>query len=133
MMAGMRGRVLAWAGGTVAVAAAAGLGVYFAVAGLDKADKLASVASMYIGLAGLVAAVYGMVRARGDAPGSSSAAVEGDQSIAGSTVAGGVTRPGDGGHFGGGDHLVGVELGRGQRDHASGQRHLAAGRPCRQR
>ena len=80
MMAGMRGRVLAWAGGAVAVAAAVGLGVYFAVAGLDKADKLASVASMFIGLAGLVASVYGMLQARRDAPGSSSAAVEGGQS-----------------------------------------------------
>jgi hypothetical protein len=92
MMVGMRGRVLAWAGGAVTVAAAAGLGVYFAVAGLDKADKLASVAGAFIGLAGLVASVYGVVQARRDAPGSSSAAVEGGQSVAGSTVARGVTQ-----------------------------------------
>lgn len=91
MMVGMRGWVLAWAGGAVTVAAAAGLSVYFAVAGLDKADKLASVASAFIGLAGLVASVYGIFQARRDAPGSS-AAVEGGQAVAGSTVARGVTQ-----------------------------------------
>src|SRR6266496_2770325 len=95
MMVGMRGHVLAWAGGAVTVAVAAGLGVYFAVAGLDKADKLASVAGAFIGLAGLVASVYGMVQARRDAPGSSSAAGEGGQSVAGSTVARGVTQVSD--------------------------------------
>ena len=87
--------MLAWAGGAVTVAVAAGLGVYFAVAGLDKADKLASVAGAFIGLAGLVASVYGMVQARRDAPGSSSAAGEGGQSVAGSTVARGVTQVSD--------------------------------------
>jgi hypothetical protein len=87
----MRERVLAWAGGGIAVAVAAGLGVYFAVAGLGKAGQLASVASMFIGLAGLVASVYGVVQARREGSGSSLAAAE-DQSVAGSTVEGGITQ-----------------------------------------
>ena len=82
--------MLAWAGGAVAVAAVAGLGVYFAVAGLDKADKLASVAGTFIGLAGLVVSVYGIFQTRREAPGSSAAGS--GQSVTGSTVAGGVTQ-----------------------------------------
>jgi hypothetical protein len=92
MMAGMRGRVLAWAGGVVVVAAAAALGAYFAVAGLDQAGKVSSVAVMFIGLAGLVVAAYGIVRAHRDVQNPSAAAPEGGQSVDDSTIAGGVTQ-----------------------------------------
>ncbi|GAA3937597.1 hypothetical protein GCM10023085_18700 [Actinomadura viridis] len=60
----MRGRVLAWVGGAVAVAAVAGVAVYLASVGLDKADKWASVGGLFIGLAGLSLTVNGVVRAR---------------------------------------------------------------------
>jgi hypothetical protein len=46
------------------VAALAGLGVYFATAGLDKADKLASVIGVFIAVAGLGVAVYGLIAER---------------------------------------------------------------------
>lgn len=92
MMAGKSGRVLAWAGGLVMLAAAAGLGAYFAVAGLDQASKVSSVAVMFIGLAGLVVAVYGIVRAHGDAQNPSAAGAAGGQKVDGSTIGGGVTQ-----------------------------------------
>ncbi|MFF5261226.1 hypothetical protein ACFY4C_19980 [Actinomadura viridis] len=60
----MRGRVLAWAGGAVAVAAVVAVAVYLASVGLDKADKWASVGGLFIGLAGLSIAINGAVRAR---------------------------------------------------------------------
>jgi hypothetical protein len=88
----MRGRVLAWVGGAVAVAAAVVLGVYFAVEGLGKADKVAGVAGTFIGLAGLVASVYGIFQARREASGSSASAVRGGQSVTDTRVAGGVTQ-----------------------------------------
>jgi hypothetical protein len=88
---GMRGRLLAWAGGAVAVAAAVGLGVYFAVAGLGKADQLGSVVGIFTGLAGLVVSVYGVVQGRREGPSSCPAAAKG-QSVAGSTVTGGITQ-----------------------------------------
>jgi hypothetical protein len=91
MMAGKSGRALTWAGGLVMLAAAAGLGAYFAVAGLDQASKVSSVAVMFIGLAGLVAAAYGIVRAHGDAQ-NTSAGAAGGQRVEGSTTAGGVTQ-----------------------------------------
>jgi hypothetical protein len=91
-MEGMRGRVLAWAGAAVAVAAAVVLGVYFAVEGLGKADKVASVAGTFIGLAGLVVSVYGIYQARREDPGSSAPTVGGGQSVTGTTTAGGVTQ-----------------------------------------
>jgi len=84
----MRGRVLAWVGGAVAVAAAVVLGVYFAVEGLGKADKVASVAGTFIGLAGLVVSVYGIYQARREARGSSGPAVGGCQSVTGTRTAG---------------------------------------------
>ncbi|XVQ15325.1 hypothetical protein ACQP1W_23195 [Spirillospora sp. CA-255316] len=66
----MRARILLWAGAVVAVGAAVGLAVHLASVGLDKADKWASVCGMFIGLAGLVLAVYGAVRARSAGSGS---------------------------------------------------------------
>jgi hypothetical protein len=91
MMAGMRRRVLIWAGVVVAVAAMAGLGVYFWRVGLDDADKLASVIGVFVALAGLGAAVYGLFSDRApagaqaraarpevSASGTGSAAVGGD-------------------------------------------------------
>ena len=74
------------------LAAAAGLGAYFAVAGLDQASKVSSVAVMFIGLAGLVVAAYGIVRAHGDAQNPSAAGAAGGQRVEGSTTAGGVTQ-----------------------------------------
>ncbi|WP_182884718.1 hypothetical protein [Microbispora sp. H10885] len=65
----MRGAVPVWGGAGVAVAALAGLGVYLSQVGLDKADKLASVAGLFVGLAGLGVAVYGLVAERGSGGG----------------------------------------------------------------
>jgi hypothetical protein len=48
----------------VAVAALAGLGIYLARVGLDDADKLASVIGLFVALAGLAVAVYGLVAER---------------------------------------------------------------------
>ncbi|MGW4797348.1 hypothetical protein ACWEPC_33510 [Nonomuraea sp. NPDC004297] len=48
----------------VAVAALAGLGVYFWRVGLDDADKLASVIGVFVILAGLATAVHGLVTGR---------------------------------------------------------------------
>ena len=56
---------MTWGGGTIAVAAAAGLGWYFTLVGLDKADKVASVIGAFVGLAGLGVAVYGALSGRG--------------------------------------------------------------------
>ena len=69
------------AGGLVLV----GLGVWGAVANLDAADKIASVASAIVGMAGLGVSGYGIVLARrGPATGG--------QSVTGSTVCGQVTQ-----------------------------------------
>ncbi|WP_182876871.1 hypothetical protein [Microbispora sp. H10670] len=65
----MRGAVPVWGGAGVAVAALAGLGVYLSRVGLDKADKLASVVGLFVGLAGLGVAVYGLVAERGSGGG----------------------------------------------------------------
>ena len=46
--------------------ALAGLGVVFGVAGLDKADKLASVIGAFVAVVGLMAALYGLVKDRRD-------------------------------------------------------------------
>jgi hypothetical protein len=51
-------------GGALAVIAAIAMGVYFTAVGLDEADKIASAIGAFIGLAGLVLAIYGTVRAR---------------------------------------------------------------------
>jgi hypothetical protein len=84
----MRGRVLAWTGGAVAVAAAVGLVAYVAVAGLDQANKLAGVAGVLIGLAGLLLSAYGMVLDRRAEP----VGPPGGQHVTGSTVGGDLTQ-----------------------------------------
>ncbi|GLW20023.1 hypothetical protein DI270_013920 [Microbispora triticiradicis] len=65
----MRGAVPVWGGAGVAVVALAGLGVYLSQVGLDKADKLASVVGLFVGLAGLGVAAYGLVAERGSGGG----------------------------------------------------------------
>ncbi|WP_182902266.1 hypothetical protein [Microbispora sp. H10830] len=60
----MRGWGPVWGGAGVAVAALAALGVYLSQVGLDKADKLASVIGLFVALAGLGTAVYGLVAER---------------------------------------------------------------------
>ncbi|WP_143044273.1 hypothetical protein [Nonomuraea jiangxiensis] len=56
----MRRRLPVWAGRAVAVAAATGLALYLVRVGLDDADKLASVIGLFIALAGLATAGYGL-------------------------------------------------------------------------
>ncbi|MEU1726746.1 hypothetical protein ACNF49_24460 [Actinomadura sp. ATCC 39365] len=60
----MRGRVLVRGGAAVAVAALAGLGVYFSKVGLEEADRLASVIGLFVAVAGLGLAVYGLIAER---------------------------------------------------------------------
>ncbi len=48
----------------IAGLAVVGLGTFFAVTGLDNADKLASVIGVFVGLAGLGLSVYGIVLGR---------------------------------------------------------------------
>lgn len=64
----MTGRTLAWTGGAVTSVATAGLITYFAAVGLDEANKIASVISAIIGLAGLAVAVYGVLVAHRSPP-----------------------------------------------------------------
>ncbi|MEV6653555.1 hypothetical protein [Streptomyces sp. NPDC051219] len=58
----MGAKFWAWTGGAVAVAAFGGLAVLHF--GLDRSDKLASIAGVFIGLAGLAVAVVGLVAAQ---------------------------------------------------------------------
>lgn len=60
----MTGRVLLRGGMVLAAAALAGLAVYFAVAGLDKADQFSGLIGEFVGLAGLVLSGYGLVLTR---------------------------------------------------------------------
>ncbi|MEV4020597.1 hypothetical protein AB0J35_59980 [Nonomuraea angiospora] len=57
----MRGRVLVWGGALIVVVALVALGLYLTRVGLDKADKLASVIGLFVAVAGLGVAVYGLV------------------------------------------------------------------------
>jgi hypothetical protein len=52
------------AGGVLAI----GVGVVFFLIGLDKADKVASSAGLFVGVAGLGVAIYGVVLARRSTP-----------------------------------------------------------------
>lgn len=61
MMDGMARRVQVWAGAGVTAVAVIGLGGYFAMVGLDEADKVASVVGGLIAVVGLAVAVYGVV------------------------------------------------------------------------
>ncbi|MEV4343279.1 hypothetical protein AB0J83_02190 [Actinoplanes sp. NPDC049596] len=63
----MRGWVPAVAGGVLVV----GLGVFLAVQGLDRADKVASVLGLFVGLAGLGLTVTGAFGARRGSGGQS--------------------------------------------------------------
>jgi hypothetical protein len=58
---------LAWSGAGIAILALAGLGAYFVVVGLDKANKLAGIIGVFVGLAGLSLSVYGIMRKRDNA------------------------------------------------------------------
>lgn len=79
MMAAMRRRVLIWGGIAVAVAAAVGLGVYLSRVELAEADQLASVIGVFVALAGLGVALYGLLAGRsGGAPGDSASGSTGD-------------------------------------------------------
>ncbi|MFE2867855.1 hypothetical protein [Embleya sp. NPDC059259] len=64
----MTGRDVGVAALVVAGLGAVGLGVFFAVAGLEDADKLASVIGVFVGLVGLGLSVYGIVLARRSPP-----------------------------------------------------------------
>jgi hypothetical protein len=55
----MSAQVWVRTGWVVVAAAVVGLGVHLALVGLDSADKIASVASLFVALAGLAVAVYG--------------------------------------------------------------------------
>lgn len=60
-------RTLTWSGAGIAILVLAGLGAYFAIVGLDKANELAGIIGVFVGLAGLSLSVYGIVRERGNA------------------------------------------------------------------
>jgi membrane protein implicated in regulation of membrane protease activity len=55
-----------WTGAAITVVALTGLIIYFARVGLDKADKAASVVGGLVAVAGLAAAIYGLVSPVGD-------------------------------------------------------------------
>ncbi|GIG60625.1 hypothetical protein Lfu02_49970 [Longispora fulva] len=63
-----------------------GLGAFFVVAGLDRADKLASAIGLFVGLGGLGVSVYGLVLTRRVPP------VESGQSMNKSAVGGSVNQ-----------------------------------------
>ena len=60
--------VLFGAGSAVTVAAVVGLTGYFAVVGLDKADKLGSVVGALVAVAGMALTAYGVVARPDDGP-----------------------------------------------------------------
>ncbi|MEV4582824.1 NACHT domain-containing protein [Nonomuraea jabiensis] len=62
---------MVWAGAALAVSAVVSLAVYFTMVGLEKADKLASVFGVFIGLAGLGLSVIGLLAGR-DGPSTAS-------------------------------------------------------------
>ncbi|MEV3923511.1 MULTISPECIES: hypothetical protein [Actinomadura] len=49
-----------WGGAAITVMAVAGLGVYYAIAGLDEADKLGSVIGSLVAVVGVAVTVYGL-------------------------------------------------------------------------
>ncbi|MBB2746154.1 UNVERIFIED_ORG: hypothetical protein FHR35_006017 [Microbispora rosea subsp. rosea] len=81
----MRGRVLTrvltWAGGIAALGAGSALAVYLSMVGLDKADKLASVIGLFVGLAGLVVGVWGVLLTRQEPPAPASGAGTVDNAV----------------------------------------------------
>ncbi|GLZ09047.1 hypothetical protein Acsp03_65130 [Actinomadura sp. NBRC 104412] len=63
----MAKRVLVWCAVVAGVGSVVALGIVFASAGLDRADKMASVFGAFIGIGGLAVAVHGLrVARRGD-------------------------------------------------------------------
>jgi hypothetical protein len=64
----MMGRALKWGGAVAAALAFAGLGAYFAVVGLDKANQIGSLIGSFVALAGLGLSAYGIVQQRRTAP-----------------------------------------------------------------
>jgi hypothetical protein len=63
----MARRVRIWAGAVCGAAILAGLVVYLSLAGLDRADKWASVIGLFIALAGLGVSVFELVAPRAEA------------------------------------------------------------------
>lgn len=57
-----------WAGGVLTAGAVVGLGVYFAVVGLDRADKLATLIGVFVAIAGLALTIYQTLTDRRSAP-----------------------------------------------------------------
>ncbi|MCO5996233.1 hypothetical protein [Actinoallomurus rhizosphaericola] len=93
----MARRVLMWGGLTLTVAAAAGLGAYLSMVGLDKADKLASVLGLFVAVAGLVLTVYGVFadRRAGDQTGRRQAPAAGKRSVSIGGDSSGIVSTGD--------------------------------------
>ncbi|MBE3009412.1 hypothetical protein IL992_09395 [Microbispora sp. NEAU-D428] len=86
-------RVLLCAGGIAALGGGSALAVYLSSVGLDKADKLASVIGLFVGLAGLAAGVWGLLltrRQEAHAPANGPGAVSHDvrNEISGGTIHG---------------------------------------------
>jgi hypothetical protein len=61
-------RSIGWIWVLAAGVIAVGVGVVFYLVGLDAADKIASSAGLFVGLAGLGVSIYGIVLARRPAP-----------------------------------------------------------------
>jgi hypothetical protein len=68
------------------------LTIYFAIAGLDNADKLASAVGAVVGLVGLGVSVYGLASTRRTSATSPPAGSSPGQSVDDSTVGGGVAQ-----------------------------------------
>ncbi|XVQ88878.1 hypothetical protein ACQP2K_16110 [Microbispora siamensis] len=90
-------RVLLLAGGIAALGGGSVLAVYLSSVGLDKADKLASVIGLFVGLAGLAVGVWGLLLTRrqeahapANAPGTVSHEVHNE--ISGGTIHGPVVQ-----------------------------------------
>lgn len=81
-----RGRVLTWMGVVITLGGCLALGIYFAVLGLDAADKLASVIGAFAAIAGVLLTVIGMVTTR------RSRSVGGGQAVSATGVSGDVTQ-----------------------------------------
>ncbi len=62
----MAKKVVAWCAVVAGVGSVVALGIVFASAGLDKADKMASVCGAFIGIGGLAVAIHGLRAARRD-------------------------------------------------------------------
>jgi len=79
-------RAALWAGAVGTGLVLIGLGVYFFVTGLDRADKLSSAIGVFVSVLGLGVSGYGVLLTRRGPAGQPS------QSVTGSTVGGGVVQ-----------------------------------------